>query len=116
MIRRLVLGTLLLLAAVPAIAAGRYSADRYDSRIEVLRGGTIRVTETIAIQFETGSFSQFYRAIPASHDRRHRDRVGIDGRHADATRKRPGAHPDFRFVERAGDVAICRDIAGDPHI
>jgi hypothetical protein len=44
MIRRLVLGALLVLAAVPVMAAGRYSADRYDSRIEVLRGGTIRVT------------------------------------------------------------------------
>ncbi len=40
-------------------------AERYDSRIEVLRGGTIRVTETITLRFDEGTFTQFYRMIPA---------------------------------------------------
>jgi hypothetical protein len=64
MLRRLLLIFLVVLAARPANAAGRYLAYRYDSRIEVQRGGTLRVTETITVRFETGSFSQFYRAIP----------------------------------------------------
>ena len=61
---RLLLSAVMLLTAPPAMAEGRYSADRYDSRIEVLDGGTMRVTETIALRFESGTFQQFYRAIP----------------------------------------------------
>src|SRR5438045_1978920 len=38
MLRRLVLAISLLFAAAPALADGRYSADRYDSRIESLDG------------------------------------------------------------------------------
>ncbi len=64
MISRFVIAALLLLTAAPALAEGRYSADRYDSRIEVLDGGTIRITETIAIRFESGTYRQFYRAVP----------------------------------------------------
>ncbi len=64
MLRRCTLAILISLVAVPAMADGRYSSDRYDSRIEVLDGGTIRVSETVAIRFETGSFTQFFRAIP----------------------------------------------------
>ncbi len=64
MLRRLMLAVLLLLVAMPAVGEQRYSADRYDSRIEVLDGGTIRVTETIALRFESGTFKQFYRAVP----------------------------------------------------
>ena len=61
---RLSFAALLLLAATTASGEQRYSADRYDSRIEVLDGGTIRVSETIALRFESGTFTQFYRAIP----------------------------------------------------
>ena len=64
MLTRFVLATLIFLVAAPAMADGRYSADRYDSRIEVLDGGTMRVAETIAIRFETGTFTQFFRSIP----------------------------------------------------
>ena len=64
MVRRLIFGVLLWLVATPAVGEQRYSADRYDSRIEVLDGGTIRVTETIALRFESGTFKQFYRAVP----------------------------------------------------
>src|SRR6476646_1463575 len=64
MLMRLAIAVLISLVATPAMADGRYSADRYDSRIEVLDGGTMRVTETIALRFETGTFTQFFRAIP----------------------------------------------------
>jgi predicted membrane protein DUF2207 len=65
MLRRFALGILISLVAAPALADGRYSADRYDSRIEALEGGAIRITETVVIRFESGSFTQFFRAIPA---------------------------------------------------
>jgi protein-S-isoprenylcysteine O-methyltransferase Ste14 len=64
MLTRLTLGILISLVATPALADGKYSADRYDSRIEALRGGAIQVTETVVIRFESGSFTQFFRAIP----------------------------------------------------
>jgi hypothetical protein len=64
MLRRFALGILISLVAAPALADGRYSADRYDARIEALEGGAIRVTETMVIRFESGSFTQFFRAIP----------------------------------------------------
>jgi len=64
MLTRFFVAILLSLVAAPALADGRYSADRYDSRIEILEGGTMRVTETIVIRFESGSFTQFFRAIP----------------------------------------------------
>jgi predicted membrane protein DUF2207 len=64
MLTRLTLAVLLSLVAAPALADGRYSANRYDSRIELLGGGAIHVTETVVIRFESGSFTQFFRAIP----------------------------------------------------
>jgi uncharacterized protein (TIGR04222 family) len=64
MLTRFTLAVLISLVAAPAMGEGRYSADRYDSQIEVLDDGTIRVGETITIQFETGTFTQFFRAIP----------------------------------------------------
>jgi len=64
MLRRFALGILISLVAATALADGRYSADRYDARIEALEGGAIRVTETVVIRFESGSFTQFFRAIP----------------------------------------------------
>lgn len=64
MLTRLTLAILISLVAAPALADGQYSADRYDSRIEVVDGGTIRVTESVVIRFESGSFTQFFRAIP----------------------------------------------------
>jgi hypothetical protein len=55
----------LLLVLLPAAAAAKdYRAERFDSRIEVLAGGSLRVTETIVIRFEEGTFTFFYRTIP----------------------------------------------------
>ena len=55
-----------LLFCIPGAAEARtYSAERYDSRIEVLRGGALRVIETITLRFDEGTFTQFYRMIPA---------------------------------------------------
>src|SRR5215212_297626 len=43
---------------------GTFFAERYNSRIEVLHGGTLRVIETITLRFDEGTFTQFYRVVP----------------------------------------------------
>ena len=102
MIRRFVLGALIVLAAGPAMAAGRYSADRYDSRIEVRRGGTLRVTETITIRFETGSFSQFFRAIP----RRLTDGIEIESASMDGTGMAIGSDPGHVQISGSSNTRV----------
>jgi hypothetical protein len=54
-----------ILAALSAVLEAKsYSADRFDSQIEVLRGGSIRVVETVVLRFDGGTFTQYYRVIP----------------------------------------------------
>lgn len=62
-------GLLVFLLALLAAGAGtaeakRYSADRFDSRVEVLPDGSIRVTETVVFRFESGTFREVYRELP----------------------------------------------------
>lgn len=64
-IRVLALFAAILFGALGAAEAKTYSAERYDSRIEVLPGGTLRVSESITLRFDEGTFTQFYRTIPA---------------------------------------------------
>jgi hypothetical protein len=54
---------LLCVAAAPA-AAKTYTAERYDVRIQIEEGGAVRVTETIVLHFQDGTFSEFFREIP----------------------------------------------------
>ena len=62
-IRTLTLCALLL--AIGTTAEGKtYVAERYHSNVEVLRGGTLRVTETVTLRFEEGTFTQFFRRVP----------------------------------------------------
>lgn len=56
--------TLLTLAVAAPGAANDYKAERFDARIEVLQGGSLRVTETIVFRFEEGTFSKVERVIP----------------------------------------------------
>jgi hypothetical protein len=51
-IRVLAFCAAILFGATGTAEAKRYSAERYDSRIEVLPGGTLRVTETITLRFD----------------------------------------------------------------
>jgi hypothetical protein len=64
-IRPLVICALLVTVHAGVAHAKEYSADRFDSRVEVLRGGALRVTETVLIRFVDGTFTQFYREIPS---------------------------------------------------
>ena len=62
-IRTLTLCALLL--AIGTTAEGKtYVAERYHSNVEVLRGGTLRVTETVTLRFEQGTFTEFFRRLP----------------------------------------------------
>jgi hypothetical protein len=64
-IRRLALCAAILVALGAAAEAKTYSAERYDSYVEALRGGTLRITETVTLRFDDGTFTEFFRTIPA---------------------------------------------------
>jgi hypothetical protein len=51
-------------AAIPAIAAKPYRAERFHSRIVVEPGGSILVTETVRFEFGPDSFTYVYRDLP----------------------------------------------------
>ncbi|HVL66894.1 MAG TPA: DUF2207 domain-containing protein [Vicinamibacterales bacterium] len=63
MLRHVLLTALLCCAAVPAVAK-EYRADRFDAQVEVLRGGALRVTETIVFTFSGGTFREVFRTVP----------------------------------------------------
>ncbi len=54
---------LLLAAALPALASADYSAKRFDSRIRVLPGGDLEVTETVVFRFEGRTYTRVFREI-----------------------------------------------------
>ena len=62
---RRIAAALVLALLLPATAyAKSYTAERFDSRIEVLPGGSLRIVETIVIRFEEGTFTFFFRTLP----------------------------------------------------
>jgi hypothetical protein len=102
MLRRLLLVAVVVLAAQPATAAGRYLAYGFDSRVEVRQGGTLRVTETVTIRFETGSFTQFYRAIP----RRMSDGIEIVSASMDGTPLSRGSNPGHFEISGSSNIRV----------
>jgi hypothetical protein len=66
MIHRTLLTVLVSLLTVTPAAAREYHASRFDVRIEVQRGGALRVTETIVFAFTEGTFREVFRTIPTS--------------------------------------------------
>jgi len=57
-----------LAVAAPAAAAGpgAYAASRFDVDVKVIPDGSLDVTETITFDFQSGTFKQVWREIPAS--------------------------------------------------
>lgn len=57
-----------LIAPSPARAAGpgNYAASRFDVNATVQSGGSLAVTETIAFDFQSGTFQKVWRDIPSS--------------------------------------------------
>jgi hypothetical protein len=70
------------LTIAPAAAAAKdYSAERFDSRVRLMPGGTLEVTETVVFRFESGTFDHVFREIPARRtDGIEIVRAGLDGR------------------------------------
>jgi hypothetical protein len=64
MLARALLVAVICLFSVAPAAAKEYYASRFDSRIEVLRGGALRVTETLVFHFTEGTFREVFRTIP----------------------------------------------------
>lgn len=62
---RFLFAALLVLTATVSAAAKDYHAARFDSRIVIQQGGSLRVTETIVFVFE-GTFHEVFRTIPTS--------------------------------------------------
>jgi uncharacterized protein (TIGR04222 family) len=102
MTTRFVLAVLISLVATPALAEKEYSADRYDSHIEVRDDGSLRVTETIAIRFESGAFQQFYRAIPV----RRTDGVEVVSASMDGATLPRGTGPGQMEISGSSNVRV----------
>jgi hypothetical protein len=69
-----------LLASPWQAEAKRYSADRFDARLEVLTDGSLRVTETVVFRFESGTFREVYRELPTRRtDGIEIERAAMDG-------------------------------------
>ena len=65
--RRLGVVLLLLLGAAGAVEAKTYVAERFDVRGELWRGGSLRVTETLVLRFDSGTFTEVTRDIPGGN-------------------------------------------------
>jgi hypothetical protein len=100
--RPLVLCTLLLALLAGAADAKEYSADRFDSRIEVLRGGILRVTETVRLRFVDGTFTQFTREIP----KRNTDGIEIVSASMDESNLTPGEGPGHIQIREKSGVRV----------
>lgn len=66
MLRAVLAAAVLLTVAASAADAKSYSAELFDSRIRVLPGGALEVTESIQFRFDDGTFTQVFREIPTS--------------------------------------------------
>ena len=61
---RLSLVVLLIAVSAGTLHAKSYTAERFDSTIQVLPGGAIEVTETLVLRFIDGTFTEVFRELP----------------------------------------------------
>src|SRR5687767_3827487 len=105
MIRYLLAGLLLVVAAAPA-AAKDYRAERFNARVVAIENGAIHVTETIVFRFEDGTFTKVFRKVPT----RRTDGIELVSGSMDGTafpvgkgpghinmRRQEGLHVEWRF-------------------
>jgi hypothetical protein len=62
--RAMLAAAALLTVAASAADAKSYKAELFDSRIQVLPGGALEVTESIQFRFDDGPFTQVFREMP----------------------------------------------------
>jgi hypothetical protein len=114
-LRPLLICIVLMASVAGAADAKDYSAERFDARIEVLRGGTIRVTEEVLVRFENGSFTQFYREIPSGRT----DGLEIVSASMDGVALPPGDGPGHVEVRRRSRTRVTwrfPSVSGSSHI
>ncbi len=68
-VRRSALAFLLLLSTTGAASAKSYSADRFDVVVRLLADGSLQVTETLALRFESGTWMPFVSSCPSGRSR-----------------------------------------------
>jgi Predicted membrane protein (DUF2207) len=95
-------GVLLALVLAAPAAANEYRAERFDSRIEVLKGGDLRITETIVFRFEEGTFKTVFRVIPT----RRTDGVEFVSAAMDGTEFPQGKGPGHVSVKRKDGLRV----------
>jgi hypothetical protein len=93
---RTALAAVFLVLTSTSAFAKTYTAERFDSRIEVMAGGSLRVTETIVFRFETGTFTQVFRTVPT----RSTDAIEFVGATMDGTPLPEGDGPGAHVVRR----------------
>ena len=99
---RTILTLLFCLAAAAPAVAKEYRATRYDSRIDVERGGHLRITETVVFTFEEGTFREVFRTIPT----RRTDGVEFVSASIDGVRLPPGTAPGQVEVRRRNGLRV----------
>ena len=88
--------------AATATEAKSYSAERFDSRILVLPGGAIEVTETVVFRFEDGTFTYVFREIP----RRRTDSIEVLRASMDGTMLPFGDQPGQVEIRQKNRVRV----------
>lgn len=104
---RLLLAALLVFAVAGSAEAKEYHAARFDSRIEIQQGGTLRVTETIVFSFTTGTFREVFRTIPT----RYTDGVEFVSASMDGTTLPAGDGPGQVEVRRKNGLRVTWHLA-----
>ncbi len=99
---RQLLTALLLLVGPAAAHAKEYTAEKFDSRIEILQGGSLRVTETIVFRFERGTFTYVFRMIPTNRT----DGVEFVGASMDDRPLLPGTGPGQVEISRRNGLRV----------
>ena len=100
--RRLGVLLFLLLGAASGVEAKTYVAERFDVRGELTRGGSLRVTETLVLRFESGTFSEVNREVSG----RNSDGVEFISASMDGQALPRGAEPGQVDVRRGSGLRI----------
>ncbi|HXG54516.1 MAG TPA: DUF2207 domain-containing protein [Vicinamibacterales bacterium] len=94
---RAVFAAVFVLLIAASASAKTYIAERFDARVDVLAGGSLRIVETIVFRFEGGTFTRVSRTIPT----RRTDGVEFVSASMDGVTLPPGAG--------AGQVRLRRE-------
>jgi hypothetical protein len=98
----LLLASLLVPSPADAAGPGNYAASRFDVNATVLGGGSLAVIETIAFEFQSGTFQKVWREIPSSRT----DGIEIVEARMDGETFPPGTGPGHIAITGGNRVRI----------